>query len=81
MFHNILSENRAVYEIMWDNNVQLGQSTDGNVAHALCVLDKLWLQTHNLSFQLATMFARTRLGVMLHVHYLPFFFVVLLTSL
>jgi len=33
-------ESRAVYEIMWKNIVQRDrQATDGNTAHAHCVLD------------------------------------------
>ena len=30
--------NRAVYEIMWKNIVQPDQATDGNMAHAHCML-------------------------------------------
>jgi len=38
MFKQIFSENRAVYEIMWKNNVQPDRPKDDNMAHALCVL-------------------------------------------
>jgi len=31
-------ENRAVYEIMWKNFVEREQATDGNMAHAHCML-------------------------------------------
>jgi len=31
--------NRAVYEIMWKNIVERGKATDGNMAHAHCMLD------------------------------------------
>jgi transcription initiation factor IIE alpha subunit len=31
-------KNHAVYEIMWKNRVR--QATDGNMAHAQCILDK-----------------------------------------
>jgi hypothetical protein len=33
------SENRAVYEIMWKKYCRAGQATDGNMAHAHCMLD------------------------------------------
>jgi hypothetical protein len=32
-------ENRAVYEIMWEKYCRAGQGTDGNMAHAHCMLD------------------------------------------
>jgi hypothetical protein len=32
-------ENRADFEIMWKNTVELGQATDDIMAHALCMLD------------------------------------------
>jgi hypothetical protein len=32
-------ENRAVYEIVWENYFRAGQATDDNMAHAHCVLD------------------------------------------
>jgi len=32
-------ENRAVYEIMWENYCRAGQATDDNMAHAHCMLD------------------------------------------
>jgi hypothetical protein len=35
----IFSKNRAVYEIMWGKFCRAGQATDGNMAHAYCVLD------------------------------------------
>jgi hypothetical protein len=38
MFSKFLSENRAVYEIMWKNLQQEG-ATDDNMAHAHCNLD------------------------------------------
>jgi hypothetical protein len=38
-FRIFYSENRAVCEIMWKNVVRIIQATDGNMAHALCVLD------------------------------------------
>ena len=31
--------NRTVYEIMWKKYCTAGQATDGNMAHAHCVLD------------------------------------------
>jgi hypothetical protein len=37
MFNNFFSENGAVYEIMWK---KYGGTTDNNMAHALCILDK-----------------------------------------
>jgi len=41
MFNNVLSENRAVYEILWGKKKQCiaRQDTDDNTAHALCMLD------------------------------------------
>jgi hypothetical protein len=39
MFINFLSENRAIYEIMWKKYGRTRQVTDGGTARALCVLD------------------------------------------
>jgi len=33
------SENRTVYELMWEKHCRAGQGTDGNMAHAHCRLD------------------------------------------
>jgi len=38
-FNNFFSENLALYEIMWKNNVELGRpQITGNMAHAHCML-------------------------------------------
>ena len=37
IFNNIYPENRAFYETMW-KYCRVGQATDGNMVHALCVL-------------------------------------------
>jgi len=34
----LLMDNRAVCEIMWKKYCRVGQATDGNMAHAYCVL-------------------------------------------
>ena len=39
MFNNLFSENHAFYEIMWKNMVRAVQATDGNMAHAHCMMD------------------------------------------
>jgi len=39
MFTNFLSENRAIYEIMWKKYGRTRQVADGGTAHALCMLD------------------------------------------
>jgi hypothetical protein len=39
VFNNFFFLNRAVYEIMWKKNCNAGQATDGNTAHAHCMLD------------------------------------------
>ena len=39
MLENFSSENRAVYEIMWENVVQPDR-TQYNTAHALCKSEK-----------------------------------------
>jgi len=31
-------ENRAIYEIMWQRHCRTGQTTDGKMAHAHCML-------------------------------------------
>jgi hypothetical protein len=38
VFNNFFSENRAVYEKMWKNNVQPRRPM-ATTAHALCMLD------------------------------------------
>jgi hypothetical protein len=39
VFNNFLPENRAVFEIMRKKYFTAGQTTDGNMAHARCMLD------------------------------------------
>ena len=41
MSKNLFSspENRAAYEIMWNNIVERGRAADENMAHARCMLD------------------------------------------
>ena len=36
---NFSPENRALYKIMWKRYGRAGQATDGNMAHAHCMLD------------------------------------------
>jgi hypothetical protein len=36
---NIYKKNNTVYEMMWKNIVERGQTTDDNMAHAHCMLD------------------------------------------
>ena len=43
--HIFFFENRAVYEIMWKNNVESGRPHD-NMAHAHCLLDIKITNTH-----------------------------------
>jgi len=33
------SENRAVFEIMWEKNCRVGQATDDNMANGHCMLN------------------------------------------
>ena len=40
MFNNFFSENGAVYEIMLKKYGRTRETTDNNMAHALCILDK-----------------------------------------
>ena len=66
--------NRAVYEIMWKNIVELNRPQNDNTVHAHCMLDtqgyKHTLRMYNICcFSTVTMFARTRLIVVLYVHY------------
>jgi len=39
VFSNFFFENRAVYEIMWKKCCRAWRNTDGNMAHAHCMLD------------------------------------------
>jgi hypothetical protein len=49
VFSNFLSENRVVYEIMWEKYCSLGQATDNDMAHAHCMLDTYgYKNTHTL---------------------------------
>jgi len=45
VFNNFFFENRAVYEIMWENNVYQGKYTDTNLEHALCLQAVCFLET------------------------------------
>ena len=38
MLNNFLYENRALFEIMWKNFVELVQATDDNMTHTHCML-------------------------------------------
>ena len=38
LFNNSYSENRALYEIIWEYGTT-GQATDENMGHAYCMLD------------------------------------------
>jgi hypothetical protein len=38
-FTKLFPKNRAVYEKMWKKYCTAGQATDGNMAHARCMLD------------------------------------------
>jgi hypothetical protein len=39
MFNKLFFYNRAVYEIIVEKYCRAGQTTDGNIAHAHCMLD------------------------------------------
>jgi len=74
MFNKLFSHyNRAVYEIIVEKYCTARQATDGNIAHAHCMLDtesyKHTLKICNTDcFYTATIVARTRLSVTLYVH-------------
>jgi hypothetical protein len=71
----VLSQNCAVYEIMWKNIVQ-PEATDDNMAQKQCVLDtdgyKHTVRVCNtFCLSTATTVVRRRLNVALCVHHLP----------
>jgi hypothetical protein len=73
MFNEFLLENRAVYIV--EKYCRAGQATDGNMAHAHCMLRALGYR-HTLTIcntyfsSTATTVARTRLNFTLYVHYI-----------
>jgi len=66
-------ENRAVYEVMWKSIVECGRTQTTWRMRIAC-----WIpgatNTNNYCFPTATMVARTRLSVTLHVHFLSCFY-------
>ena len=72
LYINFFFENRTIYEIMWKKYCTAGQTTDDNMAHACWKLTSGHTYTHRISntycSSIATVVARRRLNVMLHVY-------------
>jgi hypothetical protein len=74
MFSNLYSENRSVYEIMWEKYGGDGQATDDNIIYRIRFISRMRdarMQAHIYSFSTATILTRTRLHVTL-INTLPF---------